>query len=1185
MLSGIRRLPAAAVATLLVAPGLVAGPPPASAASASKPTFQAACDTAKPGSYQCFALRRTDVAATPVEPGVARPATTPYGFGPADLASAYGLPGGTAGDGMVVAIVDAYDDPTAESDLATYRAQYGLPACTTANGCFRKVDQNGGTTYPQANAGWAGEISLDVDMVSAACPACHILLVEANTSAYGDLGTAVNRAVAMGAVAVSNSYGGPESSYNSAFDSMYFDHPGVAITASTGDCGYRCDGFQSTGVAYPAASEHVVAVGGTTLKRAANARGWTETAWGSATSKWGAGSGCSAYSSKPAWQLDASCANRMQADVSAVADPATGVAVYNTGNGGWAVYGGTSASAPIIASIYAMATPASASAYPASYLYNDTADFNDVVGGSNDVWGTCAITYYCTAVAGYDGPTGLGSPKGVAAFGPTAATLPGKPLSVSATTNTSASAIVSWALPATGGHPTSFKATSSSGNKSCTAAGALTCTITGLTNGTTYTFSVTATNSAGTGPASDPSNSVTPSARPGAPTGVLAGLSGTSAQVSWNAAAGNGSTITRYTVTSSPDNLTCTWTSGPLACTVGGLKNLTSYTFTVTATNSWGAGPASDPSNSVMLSIWNIGLEADKTNATLGAGVTLTATANANVGPTDYWIVILDTSDSVMTVCGDGTSCSTSVSSVSSATMTYHAVVGDRFGGSAVARSEEVRVDWTAAGTPGRPTGMGAVAGDGSAVITWSAPGVGGSSPITTYIVTSSTDTRQCNWTSGPLTCTVSGLTNGKRYTFTAIARNDAGDSLASDPSAAVIPQMAPEASTYHAITPARVLDTRPGTSNIGLKNKFVAGTVRTFGVAGVHFVGGGTSVAVPSGAVAVTGNLTVTGQTAPGVIALGPATTASGTATTLNFGLAENRANNVTLALGPGGNLSAVYRSATSGATVDLIFDVTGYFTADSSGATYQPLAPGRVLDTRSGAGHIGLAGKFLNRTVRTIGVVGVKGIGWTSARVPANATAVTANLTITNASSDGYVAIGPTMTGTPSTSTVNTKKAKNTANGVTVALKGGKLAAVWVGAAGSGADVILDITGYFTADATGLHFYGLSPYRVLNSSGRFSSGSPQKLALGGSGSLPAGSKGIAGNLTVAGPSSNGYAFVAPSITGSPSSSTVNASAGLDAANGFDVGLDATGHLMLVWCGTAGSTAGMALDISGYWM
>ncbi|MGN6331993.1 MAG: S53 family peptidase, partial [Motilibacteraceae bacterium] len=319
------------------------------------------------------------------------------GYRPSDIQSAYNLAGLDA-KGATVAIVDAYDDPNAEADLAYYRTALGLPACTTANGCFQKVDQTGGRTYPRANGGWAQEISLDVDMVSAACPTCKILLVEANSASFADLGTAVNTAARLGAVAISNSYGGSDSAGSSDYD-----HPGIAITASTGDNGY--------GVESPASFRTVVAVGGTSLSKASNSRGWSESAWS------GAGSGCSTLNQKPSWQTSATqCSGKANADVSAVADPNTGVAVYDSyayqGRSGWLVFGGTSASSPIVASVYALGGNHNVD-YPAQYTWSSTSSQNDVSSGSN---GSCSTAVWCNAGAGWDGPTGLGTPNGIGAF-------------------------------------------------------------------------------------------------------------------------------------------------------------------------------------------------------------------------------------------------------------------------------------------------------------------------------------------------------------------------------------------------------------------------------------------------------------------------------------------------------------------------------------------------------------------------------------------------------------------------------------------------------------------------------------------------------------------------------------------------------------------------------------------------
>lgn len=372
---------------------------PSSTASAV-PTHRLCSEPSKPGYMACEAVVRTDV--KPLK-SLGRH-DTPKGFGPADLQAAYNLPK-DGGKGATVAIVDANDDPNAEKDLATYRSQYGLPECSTSNGCFKKIDQDGGSNYPTPDAGWAGEISLDVDMVSAACPQCHILLVEAKSANMDDLGAAVNQAVKQGAKYVSNSYGGGEDSNDAAADDKYFKHPGVALTVSSGDSGY--------GVEFPASSQYVTAVGGTSLKKDSSTRGYSESVWGTSAGGEGAGSGCSKFDAKPSWQKDTGCAKRSVADVAAVADPATGLAVYDSYQAnGWNVYGGTSASAPFVAGVYALAGTPGAGDTPASYPYAHPDKLNDVTDGAN---GSCA-DYQCKAGKGYDGPTGLGSPNGTAAF-------------------------------------------------------------------------------------------------------------------------------------------------------------------------------------------------------------------------------------------------------------------------------------------------------------------------------------------------------------------------------------------------------------------------------------------------------------------------------------------------------------------------------------------------------------------------------------------------------------------------------------------------------------------------------------------------------------------------------------------------------------------------------------------------
>ena len=336
---------------------------------------------------------------------VATPNQPPAGaLGPSDIQNAYKLP--ATGSGQTVAIVDAFGDSSAESDLATFRSFYGLPPCTTANGCFQKVDQTGGTNYPPDDSGWALETSLDLDAVSSACPNCHILLVEGDDNSIANLGIAENTAVSMGAKFVSNSYGilGEDPSETS-FD-QYYTHPGVAVVASTGDTGNLTN--------WPATNPNVTAAGGTTLTKDTSVpRGWTETAWDSG------GSGCSLFEPRPSYQnnISTNCPNNKAiADLSADADPNTGLAVYDTnGQGGWLQVGGTSLSSPLLTAMYALGGTPTTGTFPVTYAYNDphqSSDIFDVTQGSN---GGCG-NVLCNAGPGWDGPTGLGTPDGVAAL-------------------------------------------------------------------------------------------------------------------------------------------------------------------------------------------------------------------------------------------------------------------------------------------------------------------------------------------------------------------------------------------------------------------------------------------------------------------------------------------------------------------------------------------------------------------------------------------------------------------------------------------------------------------------------------------------------------------------------------------------------------------------------------------------
>jgi subtilase family serine protease len=334
----------------------------------------------------------------------------PSGHGPAQLRGAYGLPSAAAVP-QTIAIVDAYDHPGIASDLNAYSSQFGLPLCNSANPCFQKVNQNGSAAgpFPKVNSGWALEIAMDVEVAHAICPNCKILLVEANSNSLSNLAAAVKTAAKLGATEISNSYGGSE--FSSELSEAYatpYNQPGVAVTVSSGDNGYGSFGF-------PAALSSVITVGGTSLTVGAGNTYGGETVWS------GAGSGCSLYVSAPAWQsfLSDCKGKRGTADVAAVADPNTGAAVYSSvkyqGRSGWFKLGGTSLSAPLIAGVYALAGGLPAGTTGASGLYGHVGDgsvLHDVTSGSN---GSCS-TLICKGGAGYDGPTGVGTPLGIGAF-------------------------------------------------------------------------------------------------------------------------------------------------------------------------------------------------------------------------------------------------------------------------------------------------------------------------------------------------------------------------------------------------------------------------------------------------------------------------------------------------------------------------------------------------------------------------------------------------------------------------------------------------------------------------------------------------------------------------------------------------------------------------------------------------
>jgi hypothetical protein len=390
-----------------------------------------------PSDLRLAAAHDAEDEAVGVAPTVVFEHPFPGALSPQDLRSAYALPTETASSFLqTIAVIDAYNDPAVEADLGVYDSTLGLSACTTTNGCFRKINQEGNAyPLPPNEGGWAGETALDVEMAHSMCENCRILLVEANSEEFTDLGAAVNAAVKAGATEINNSYEseGEEASLAATLSSSYYNHPGTVITASAGDCGYlgkECMG--PTGVSFPASSPDVIAVGATSL--AETGTGWTSSVWASS------GGGCSSIFTASPWQSEVAnwittgCGTaRLVADTAAVGDPATGVDVYNSmppapgaPRFGWGIDGGTSVSSPILAGEFALSGGAHGVKYPARTLYSYVGDGSamyDVVSGSN---GTCGGATACQASIGYDGPSGVGSPLGLEAF-----STPGSPSSTS----------------------------------------------------------------------------------------------------------------------------------------------------------------------------------------------------------------------------------------------------------------------------------------------------------------------------------------------------------------------------------------------------------------------------------------------------------------------------------------------------------------------------------------------------------------------------------------------------------------------------------------------------------------------------------------------------------------------------------------------------------------------------------
>jgi len=524
--------------------------------------YHAVCPGPPAGYAHCHALVVTDSHGKPVSN------VTPSGFSPAQIKSGYGFStSSTAGSGQTIAIVDAYDDPSAESDLAVFSSQFGLPACTTANGCFKKVNQSGGTHYPRANSGWALEISLDVQWAHAIAPGAKILLVEASSATFSNLLAAESYASAHAGY-VSNSWGGSEFSGETSYDSS-FAHSGVSFFVSAGDSGLPAE--------YPSASPNVISVGGTTLTLNSDGSFKSETGWS------GGGGGCSAYETANPAQTSFSnglCGSRRATpDVSLDADPSSGVAVYDStsysGQSGWFVVGGTSASSPM----WAARSADSGAVVDASSVYGNNIPFRDITFGNNGA--TCLV--------GYDLCSGRGSWTG-SGSGQTA-TAPVAPV-LSATAG-NATVHLSWTVPDDGGSPiTSYNIYRNGSPLTSVGANVTMYDDGSANNGTTYSYQVSAVNSVGEGALSAPVSATPQSvALPGAPQGLTAGpAKGRGVQLSWSPPATG--VVDTYYVYRTDAGLIASTTSTSYKDTQ--TARHTSYTYYVTAVNSAGEGPQSN---------------------------------------------------------------------------------------------------------------------------------------------------------------------------------------------------------------------------------------------------------------------------------------------------------------------------------------------------------------------------------------------------------------------------------------------------------------------------------------------------------------------------------------------------------------------------------------------------------------
>jgi hypothetical protein len=374
---------------------------------------------------------------------------------------------------------------------------------------------------------------------------------------------------------------------------------------------------------------------------------------------------------------------------------------------------------------------------------------------------------------------------------------------------------------------------------------------------------------------------------------------------------------------------------------------------------------------------------------------------------------------------------------------------------------------------------------------------------------------------------------------------------------------------TFYTMTPLRVLDTR---ANNGISGRVKANVPGTFQVAGRG--------AIPAGATAVTGNLTVANPSSGWALYLGPQPLSAPFTSTINFSKGEIKGNSLTIGLGTDGTLSVTYMS-NAGNTTDVVFDVTGYFLPNTSGARFHSITPTRLVDSRLGRG---LSGPLVANQPSTFSVLGQAGI-------PSNAIAVTGNVTVADPTFGWAVYLGPNPDPNPSTSTVNFLTNQVKANSVTISLgSGGTLSATFMSHDGNTAELIFDVTGYYAPDSSGMRFTPLTPARLMDTrannglSGKFGSNNPRWLQITGRADIPSTAKAIAGNVTIVNESFAWAVYVGPDASASPSTSTINFVRGDIVGNGLVVAIQSGGTVGMTYMSIGGQTTDVILDVTGYY-